>query len=119
MTTPTNSTYRLTDAQRAEIARGEAIADWVATALAGIAAFGRFLVAALAKRRRARATYRELMSLDARTLADIGLSHSDLARVAAGDDLPRAPSWSREEERQVGLLARPTNANAEREKIAA
>ena len=76
--------YRLTARDKALMARGEAIAE----AVAGIAHVVRAVFAKLYKpvERWAieRATRDELMGLDERTLADIGLTRGDIPQVAAG-----------------------------------
>lgn len=76
--------YPLSARDKALMARGEAIAD----VFAGIAHAVRFVASkvygALKNWAMERATRDELMNLDDRTLADIGLTRGDIPQVAAG-----------------------------------
>lgn len=79
-----SSQYPISARDKAMMARGEAIAD----AFGGIAGFvGKVaakLFAPIKNWAIERATRDELMSLDDRTLADIGLTRGDIPQVAAG-----------------------------------
>ncbi|MBI3451951.1 MAG: DUF1127 domain-containing protein [Rhodospirillales bacterium] len=67
------------------------------------------LAAAIEGWRQHRATYAELMSLDDRTLADIGIGRSDIPRIAAGQFLPQ--NWTPRDVRVEPTLAMPSNNN--------
>ncbi len=84
---PANLAVDLAELRRvAAVARGEAF-------LSGLRAIGRFLprlVAPVVAWRRYRAARAELLALDDRTLADIGIARADVPRVAAGLWMPAA-----------------------------
>jgi uncharacterized protein YjiS (DUF1127 family) len=83
--TATPSTgYRLTARDQALMARGEAIADIIAGVSNAIGAVFAPLYARVKNWATEQATRDELMALDERTLADIGLTRGDIPRVAAG-----------------------------------
>jgi uncharacterized protein YjiS (DUF1127 family) len=73
--------YRLT--REARSARDASLAAIVATLVAAVASAVRRLHASWSMARSARATYRALRELDARTLHDLGLDRSEMRSVAA------------------------------------
>jgi uncharacterized protein YjiS (DUF1127 family) len=104
--TPTAG-YRLTARDQALMARGEYIADVVT----GIAAALRAVVKPVVTRVKAwateQATRDELLALDERTLADIGLTRGDIPRVAAGLWVPE----NRLTQVRAGAPKAPSNLN--------
>lgn len=76
--------YPLSARDKALMARGEAIADVVAGLVGFVGKVAAKLYAPLKNWAIERATRDELMSLDDRTLADIGLTRGDIPQVAAG-----------------------------------
>jgi len=76
--------YRLSVSDRAMMARGEAIADAFAAFVGVVRAIAAKLYAPIKSWAVERATRDELMSLDDRTLADIGLTRGDIPQVASG-----------------------------------
>jgi len=88
----------------AQIMRTLAAADLIVTTAHDLGAFFGRVGRALAAWARRRATYRELESLDDRTLADIGLTRYDLSAFAAGKaDLPARDAALKA--RHVGAVA--------------
>jgi uncharacterized protein YjiS (DUF1127 family) len=76
--------YKLSNREQAYLARGEKAADvliWVGKVAAKVASW---LYAPIKEWRSETLTRDELMLLDDRTLADIGLTRGDIPRVAAG-----------------------------------
>lgn len=61
-------------------------------------------------------TYQELAQLDDRMLADIGITRSDIPRVAAG---LWAPAERMERLVKIGVTAKPQSANVNRPQVAA
>ncbi len=94
------SAYQTIDTQRmfaeAQYMRTKELARLVRRAGASVAGVFRAWVLAPAVRRyRCRKTYRELMRLDDRTLADIGILRCDIPQVVRNADAPRtAPAES-------------------------
>ena len=78
------SQYPLSARDKALMARGEAIADMVAALTRLFGSVAAKLYAPVKHWAIERATRDELMSLDDRTLADIGLTRGDIPQVAAG-----------------------------------
>ena len=76
--------YQLSERDKALLARGEAIADVFAAIGGAIARVAAKLYAPLKSWAVERATRDELLSLDDRTLADIGLTRGDIPQVASG-----------------------------------
>jgi uncharacterized protein YjiS (DUF1127 family) len=99
--------YPMSARDKAMMARGEAIADLAA----GFASFGGKVAAKLFAPIKnwaiERATRDELMSLDDRTLADIGLTRGDIPQVAAGLWVPE----NRLAQVSAAKPARPSNVN--------
>jgi uncharacterized protein YjiS (DUF1127 family) len=73
--------YRLAIDARA--ARGSSLAAILGTLIAAVHATAHRLYASWSRARSARATYRALSQLDARTLRDLGIDHSEMGSVAA------------------------------------
>jgi uncharacterized protein YjiS (DUF1127 family) len=76
--------YRLNEQDLARLAQAEAIAEAVLTVSRGIAKLFAPITAQVKAWRAQLRTREELEALDERTLADIGLTRSDIPRVAAG-----------------------------------
>ncbi len=76
--------YRLTARDKALMARGEHIADVITGIAAAVRAVFNPLYSRVKNWAAEQATRDELMTLDERTLADIGLTRGDIPRVAAG-----------------------------------
>lgn len=76
--------YQLSARDKALLARGEAIADVFAMIGGAIARVVAKIYAPLKTWAIERATRDELLSLDDRTLADIGLTRGDIPQVASG-----------------------------------
>ena len=76
--------YQLSARDKALLARGEAIADMFAALTGAIRAIALKLYTPVKDWAVERATRDELMSLDDRTLADIGLTRGDIPQVASG-----------------------------------
>ena len=76
--------YQLSARDKALLARGEAIAELFATVGGAIARVVAKLYSPLKSWAVERATRDELLSLDDRTLADIGLTRGDIPQVASG-----------------------------------
>jgi uncharacterized protein YjiS (DUF1127 family) len=66
------------------IEAGENLADAIASAIAGVKMLAAKVAAPIKEWRRSLQTREELMALDDRTLADIGLTRRDIPRLAAG-----------------------------------
>lgn len=82
--TATSTAYRLTARDKALMARGEYIADAVVGLIHAVRTAAARLYAPVKAWAVERGTRDELMSLDDRTLADIGLTRGDIPQVAAG-----------------------------------
>jgi uncharacterized protein YjiS (DUF1127 family) len=80
--------YRLTARDKALMARGEYIADAAVAIGHAVSTIAGMLYAPLKGWAIERATRDELMALDDRTLADIGLTRGDIPQVAAGQWVP-------------------------------
>jgi uncharacterized protein YjiS (DUF1127 family) len=76
--------YQLSASDKAMMARGEAIADAFAAFAGAVRAIAVRLYAPVKNWAVERAARDELMSLDDRTLADIGLTRGDIPQVASG-----------------------------------
>lgn len=76
--------YRLSTTDKALMARGEAIADTFAAITGAVRTIAARLYAPIKTWAVERSTRDELMSLDDRTLADIGLTRGDIPQVASG-----------------------------------
>ncbi|HTP83048.1 MAG TPA: DUF1127 domain-containing protein [Alphaproteobacteria bacterium] len=76
--------YRFSATDKALMARGEAIADAFAALTGVVRTVAAKLYAPIKTWAVERATRDELMSLDDRTLADIGLTRGDIPQVASG-----------------------------------
>jgi uncharacterized protein YjiS (DUF1127 family) len=76
--------YRLSARDQALMARGEAIADLLAATVGAVSTIAARLFAPIKTWAIERSTRDELMSLDDRTLADIGLTRGDIPQVASG-----------------------------------
>ena len=76
--------YQLSARDKALLARGEAIADLFGAVAGAIGRIAAKLYAPLKSWAVERATRDELLSLDDRTLADIGLTRGDIPQVASG-----------------------------------
>ena len=90
---------------RAEMQHAEAVADAIVTVSRAVAN----LPNALKAWRLRRQTYAELMALDDRTLADIGITRGEITQVAAGHYVPALRSGAAKFGRPV--LVGATNAN--------
>ena len=82
--TVTSTGYRLTARDKALMARGEHIADAVVGFTNAVRTIAAKLYAPVKAWAVERGTRDELMALDDRTLADIGLTRGDIPQVAAG-----------------------------------
>ena len=94
---------------QAEMAHAERVAQNLATVGRTLRAAGKRVAQPLIAWRQRHATLNELMSLDDRTLADIGITRGDIPRVAAGFDVSvqrRAPRIAIDP-----LSAKATNSN--------
>ena len=80
--------YRLTARDKALMARGETIAEFVAGIVHAVLAVAETVYQPVKQWAVERATRDELMALDDRTLADIGLTRGDIPQVAAGMWVP-------------------------------
>ncbi len=80
--------YRLTARDKALMARGESIAEIVAGIAHAVRAVVEKVYQPVKHWAIERATRDELMALDDRTLADIGLTRGDIPQVAAGMWVP-------------------------------
>jgi uncharacterized protein YjiS (DUF1127 family) len=80
----TTTAYKLTQRQEALLLQGEAIANGAIAISDAVARLGRAIYAAFKTWQKEIRTRDELMLLDDRTLADIGLTRGDIPRVAAG-----------------------------------
>jgi uncharacterized protein YjiS (DUF1127 family) len=76
--------YQLSARDKALMARGEAIADAFAAVAGAVRTIVTKLYSPIKNWAVERATRDELMSLDDRTLADIGLTRGDIPQVASG-----------------------------------
>ncbi len=99
--------YQLSTTDKAMMARGEAIAD-AFTAIAGaLRTIAARLYAPIKHWAVERATRDELLSLDDRTLADIGLTRGDIPQVASGLWVPE----NRLAQIRATQVNSPSNAN--------
>jgi uncharacterized protein YjiS (DUF1127 family) len=76
--------FRLSARDKALMARGEVIADMFAAIAGAVRTVATKLYAPIKNWAVERATRDELLSLDDRTLADIGLTRGDIPQVASG-----------------------------------
>ena len=76
--------YQLSERDKALMARGEVIAEAFAAVARTVGRIAKTLYATIRSWAVERATRDELMSLDDRTLADIGLTRGDIPQVASG-----------------------------------
>ena len=105
--------YPLSARDKAMLARGEAIADVLAGIGHAIKGVLGPVVARVQNWAAEQATRDELMALDERTLADIGLTRGDIPRVAAGLWVPENRLA------QVHAVAPKSPSNVNRPQIAA
>ncbi len=77
-------TYKMSNREQAYLERGEKLADALIRAGRVLSKVASWLVAPIKAWRAETLTRDELMLLDERTLADIGLTRGDIPRVAAG-----------------------------------
>ncbi|HEX9466024.1 MAG TPA: DUF1127 domain-containing protein [Alphaproteobacteria bacterium] len=108
-----NAGYRLTARDKALIARGESIAEFVTGVAHAVRAVAKPLYTRIKNWAVERATRDELTALDDRTLADIGLTRGDIPRVAAGLWVPENRLT------QVRAAAPRSPSNVNRPQIAA
>lgn len=101
------SDYPLAARDKALMARGEAIADVVGALVGLVGKVAAKLYAPIKNWAIERATRDELMSLDDRTLADIGLTRGDIPQVAAGLWVPE----NRLAQVSAAKPAQPSNVN--------
>jgi uncharacterized protein YjiS (DUF1127 family) len=99
--------YQLSLRDKTLLARGEAIADTFAAIGGAVRAIAAKLYAPVKNWAVERATRDELLSLDDRTLADIGLTRGDIPQVASGLWVPE----NRLAQVRVAKPASASNAN--------
>ncbi len=98
---------RLSTINKARLQQAEAIADAVVAASRGIAKLAAWLYAPVQRWLAERTVRNELMALDDRTLADIGLTRGDIPQVAAGLWVPE----NRVAPAQYAAPKQPVNVN--------